>query len=125
MQKSDGFVRETLTSQEARIYRYHRNTQKRMEHMATEEPSLETLIATFLTDLAHANHSPQTCRAYATDLAQFCAFHLGSVNTITADMLQNFFSIHSHLRPTTRARKQAAMATSHHHRCDELQYPAS
>jgi len=78
--------------------------------MTTEEQSLEILVATFLADLAHANHSPQTRRAYSTDLAQFCAFHQGPVQSITAEVLRNFFGMHSHLRPATRARKQAAVA---------------
>src|SRR2546423_8957950 len=81
-----------------------------MEQMATEEQSLEVLVATFLTDLAHANHSPQTCRAYTTDLAQLCAFHQGPVQTITAEVLRAFFGKHAYLRPATRARKQAAVA---------------
>ncbi|MDQ2904422.1 MAG: tyrosine-type recombinase/integrase [Ktedonobacteraceae bacterium] len=78
--------------------------------MATEEQSLEIQVSTFLADLAHANHSPQTCRAYASDLAQLCTFHQGPVNTITAGVLQTFFGRHAHLRPATRARKQAAVA---------------
>ena len=81
-----------------------------MEHMATEEQLLEPLVVLFLADLAHANHSPQTCRAYATDLAQFCAFHQGPVQMITAEVLRTFFGRHAHLRPATRARKQAAIA---------------
>ncbi|HEY6407019.1 MAG TPA: tyrosine-type recombinase/integrase [Ktedonobacteraceae bacterium] len=81
-----------------------------MKHTSTEEQSLESLVATFLADLAHANHSPHTCRAYATDLTQLCAFHQGPIQTITADVLRTFFEMHSHLRPATRARKQAAVA---------------
>src|SRR5712692_2026108 len=108
--KSDDLERENLAFQETRLYRYHRNTQKWMERMATGEQSLEILVPTFLADLAHANHSPQTCRAYATDLAQLCAFHQEPVQTITAEVLRNFFAMHVHLRPATRARKQAAVA---------------
>src|SRR5450759_2033870 len=78
--------------------------------MATEEQSLESLVALFLADLAHANHSPQTLRAYASDLAQLCTFHQGQVQEITAEMLRTFFGMHTHLRPATRARKQAAVA---------------
>jgi integrase/recombinase XerD len=78
--------------------------------MATEQQSLESLITTFLADLARANHSPQTRRAYASDLAQLCAFHPGSVQEITAEVLRTFFGRHAHLRPATRARKQAAVA---------------
>src|SRR5438270_4013240 len=81
-----------------------------MESMATEEQSLEIQVSTFLTDLAHANHSPQTRRAYASDLAQLCAFHQGTMQTITAEVLRKFFEMHVHLRPATRARKQAAVA---------------
>src|SRR5207253_3149074 len=92
------------------IYRYHRNKYKQMEHTSTEEQSLESLVAIFLVDLAHANHSPQTCRTYATDLAQLCAFHQGRVQTITAEVLRIFFGRHAHLRSATRARKQAAVA---------------
>ncbi len=81
-----------------------------MEHTATKEQSSQSLVAIFLADLAHANHSPHTCRAYATDLAQLCAFHQGPIQTITADVLRAFFERHAHLRPATRARKQAAVA---------------
>ena len=81
-----------------------------MESMATEEHSLEIQVATFLADLAHSNHSPQTRRAYASDLAQLCAFHQGPIQTITAGVLRKFFEMHTHLRPATRARKQAAVA---------------
>jgi integrase/recombinase XerD len=81
-----------------------------MEHMAAEEQSLKSLAVLFLTDLAHSNHSPQTRRAYATDLAQLCAFHQGPVQTITAEVLRSFFGGHAHLQPATRARKQAAVA---------------
>ena len=76
----------------------------------TEEQSLKSLVATFLPDLAHENHSPQTCRVYANDLTQLCAFHQGPIQAITADVLRTFFERHAHLRPATRARKQAAVA---------------
>jgi hypothetical protein len=62
-------------------YCYHRNKQKQMD-----EQSLESLVALFLADLAHANHSPQKRRAYATDLAQLSAFYQGTVQTITAEV---------------------------------------
>src|SRR5258708_21261425 len=78
--------------------------------MVTEEQSLESLVTTFLADLARANHSPQTRRAYTSDLAQLCTFHQGSVQEITAEVLRTFFGRHAHLRPATRARKQAAIA---------------
>src|SRR5205807_975673 len=81
-----------------------------MGHTSNEEQSLESLVTIFLADLAHANHAPQTCRAYVADLTQLCAFHQGPIQTITADVLRAFFEIHAHLRPATRARKQAAVA---------------
>src|SRR5260370_27849870 len=81
-----------------------------MESMATEEHSLEIQVSTFLADLVYANHSPQTRRAYASDLAQLCAFHQGPMQTITVEVLRKFFQMHAHLRPATRARKQAAVA---------------
>jgi integrase/recombinase XerD len=81
-----------------------------MEHTSTEAQSLQSLVTAFLADLAHANHSLHTCRAYVTDLAQLCNFHQGPIQTITVDVLRTFFEMHSHLRPTIRARKQAAVA---------------
>src|SRR5438477_8377785 len=81
-----------------------------MEHTSTEEQSLESLVAIFLADLAHANHSPQTLRAYATDLAQLCTSYRGPMQEINAEALRTFFGRHAHLRPATRARKQAAVA---------------
>jgi hypothetical protein len=72
--KTDDLENENSASQELRKYYYHRNKQKRMN-----EQSLVSLAALILADLAHANHSPQTRRAYATDLAQLCAFFQGAV----------------------------------------------
>ena len=79
------------------------------ESVMREQP-LDKLVAIFLTDMAHANRSLHTRRAYATDLAQLCRYHQGTVQTITAEVLRNFFEIHLHLSPATRARKQAAVA---------------
>ena len=79
--------------------------------MAIEEQSLNLQIELFLVDLARTNHSPQTQHAYATDLAQLCTFHQGSVQMITAEVLRTFFGKHMHLRPATKARKQAAVAS--------------
>ena len=86
--KTAGFEREKSALRETPFYRYHRNKGKRMESMATAEQSLEIQVSTFLADLAHANHSAQTRRAYASDLAQLCAFHQGPVRTITAEVLR-------------------------------------
>src|SRR5205085_5932758 len=43
--------------------------------------SLSPLVTDFLAELAHANRSRHTCRAYATDLAQFAAFYAGPRNS--------------------------------------------
>jgi site-specific recombinase XerD len=107
--KTDDLERENLAFQKSNLYHYHRNKQKRMGY-TTEEQSLKSLVATFLPDLAHENPSPQTCRVYANDLTQLCAFHQGPIQAITADVLRTFFERHAHLRPATRARKQAAVA---------------
>src|SRR5258708_19544545 len=81
-----------------------------MEHTMMKEQPLHELVTAFLTDLAHANRSPRTRYAYATDLAQLCAFYQGPMQAITAEVLRTFFSTHLHLSPATRARKQAAVA---------------
>jgi hypothetical protein len=77
-----------------------------MESIATKEQSLESLVTVFLADQAHANHSPQTLRAYTTDLARLCTFYQRPIQTTTAEVLRTFY-----LRPATRARKQAAHFT--------------
>src|SRR5437762_1729738 len=81
-----------------------------MGESTMREQSLDKLVATFLIDMAHANRSLHTHRAYAADLAQLCAYHQGAMQTITAEVLRNFFEMHLHLSPATRARKQAAVA---------------
>ena len=81
-----------------------------MEQTRMKEQPLEQLVATFLSDLTHANRSHHTRHAYATDLAQLCAFYYGPVQAMTAEVLRNFFSTHLHLSPATRARKQVAVA---------------
>jgi integrase/recombinase XerD len=105
----DELEREESAFRETLVYHYHRKKHKQMER-TTEEQSLQSLVTLFLADLAHTNHSPHTCRAYATDLAQLCEFHQGPIQTITADVLRTFFERHVHLRPATRARKQTAVA---------------
>jgi integrase/recombinase XerD len=81
-----------------------------MGESAMREQSLDKLIIAFLTDMAHANRSLHTRRAYATDLAQLCAYHQGTMQTVTAEVLRAFFEAHLHLSPATRARKQTAVA---------------
>ncbi len=68
MSKRDNLEREESAFRETLVYHYHRKKQKQMEQ-TTEEQSLQSLVTLFLADLAHANQSPHTCRAYATDKA--------------------------------------------------------
>ena len=72
---------------------------------------LSSLMTDFLAELAHANRSRHTCRAYATDLAQFSAFYRGPVGGITAEVIRGFEATLERLRPASRARKQAALAS--------------
>lgn len=65
----------------------------------------------FLADLAQASRSAHTCRAYATDLKQFAAWHGDSLQAITPAVLRAYFGELVHLRPATRARKQATLAS--------------
>ena len=57
-----------------------------MEQTMLKEQLLDELVAAFLTDLAHANRSQHTRHAYATDLAQLCAFYHGPVNAMIAEV---------------------------------------
>ncbi len=58
-------------------------------------------VADFLTDLAHANRSAATIRAYRTDLASFPAYHRGPPESITPDVLRGYFATLAHLAPAT------------------------
>lgn len=73
--------------------------------------SLSPLVTDFLAELAHANRSRHTCRAYATDLAQFSAFYRGPVGGITAEVIRGFGATLERLASASRARKQAALAS--------------
>lgn len=75
----------------------------------SESPPLTDLITTFLTDLANADRSVHTQRAYATELRRLAAFHTGPITTMTPPVLRTFFAQHSHLKPASRARMQAAL----------------
>jgi integrase/recombinase XerD len=73
--------------------------------------SLFPLVTDFLAELAQANRSRHTCRAYATDLAQFTAYYRGPVGGITAEVIRGFGATLERLGPASRARKQAALAS--------------
>src|SRR5512135_553034 len=95
------------------IHRYHRNHGERSMAVPGQNGSdpLSSLMADFLAELVHANRSRHTCRAYATDLAQFAAFYRGSVGGITAEVIRSFGATLEQLCPASRARKQAALAS--------------
>jgi integrase/recombinase XerD len=77
----------------------------------SQERTLEALVADFLTDLAHANRSVHTRRAYASDLADLLRFHAGSASSITTEILRSFFATIAHLAAASRARKEASIAS--------------
>ncbi len=77
--------------------------------MIEPENTLEIWIEQFLTDLRNANRSPHTCRAYATDLGRLAAFYHGPAEAISVNTLREFLQSFAHLKPASRARKQAAL----------------
>jgi integrase/recombinase XerD len=95
------------------IHRYHRNQGEAVMGKSDPKPfrPVSALAADFVAELAHANRSRHTCRAYAADLAQFSAFYQGPVAGITADVIRGFEATFAQLRPDSRARKQAALAS--------------
>jgi len=68
-------------------------------------------IGDFLTDLANANHSGQTVRAYRGDLVQFAAHHGGEVGELSAAPVRAYLSEIAGLAASTRKRKRAAVAS--------------
>ncbi len=72
---------------------------------------LSSLIERFLIDLENANRSIHTLRAYAADLAQFSAFCTNDLTALDTDVLRTFFASFTHLSLTSRARKQASLAS--------------
>lgn len=82
-----------------------------MRRRASRQPTLGELVVEFLAELEHANCSPHTLRGYASDLAQFGAFHSGGIADVTPEVLRAFGTACAHLAPATRARKQAALSS--------------
>src|SRR5919202_3962239 len=83
----------------------------RPEETYAVERSLTRALEAFLADLVQSNRAARTCHVYAADLHEFAAFYRGSLQGITPDTLRVFFATWSHLKPATRARKQAALAS--------------
>ncbi len=75
---------------------------------------LQAAIDQFLADLQQADKSQHTVRAYRADLLALTAIAPQALTQLNADHLRAFFTRQSHLKPTTRARKQAAVASFLH-----------
>lgn len=65
----------------------------------------------FLQDLKSANKSPQTIRAYRSDLKAFITHCPDNFADIETQHLRDFFIQHEYLKPATRARKQTSVAS--------------
>jgi integrase/recombinase XerD len=76
-----------------------------------DEPTVEALVADYLTDLANAGRPATTRRAYASDLAAFTRYYAGPTSGVTAAVLRGFFATLDGLAPATRARKQASLSS--------------
>src|SRR6266513_1885767 len=68
-------------------------------------------VGDFLADLANANASAHTLRAYRGDLLQFCAHHDGETSELTAVPVRAYLAEIAELAPSTRKRKRAAVAS--------------
>ena len=68
-------------------------------------------IDDFLTDLANANKSGHTVRAYRGDLIAFAAYHDGEIGELTAVPIRAFLADIAASSPATRKRKRAAVAS--------------
>jgi len=70
-----------------------------------------TTVEDFLTDLTRAGRSPNTVRAYRSDLADFDRFFPGPIDQITAGVLRAYLGSLADKAPATRARREAALAS--------------
>jgi len=73
--------------------------------------TLQTAIDDFLHDLQSANKSPQTIRAYRSDLRALAQQCPGDLAQLDSAQLRHFFDRYQDRRPATRARKQSAIAS--------------
>ena len=65
---------------------------KRADLSTEPIPTLSHLVEQFLIDLANANRSAHTLRAYTADLAQFTAFCPDLTTALNAETLRTFFA---------------------------------
>lgn len=73
--------------------------------------SLDGAIEGFLADLEQAGRSPHTRRAYASDLAQLASSAPAELSALTPEVLRGFFAAQSELATSTKARRQACVAS--------------
>lgn len=78
--------------------------------LGVEHP-LARHLGAFLTDLANANASPQTIRAYRGDLTAFAVHHDGEIGELSAASVRAYLAEVAGLAPATRRRKRAAVAS--------------
>lgn len=73
--------------------------------------TIADLLPDFLIDLHQSHRADQTRRAYASDLRALAEFYPDDLHRLSAAILRQFFAQHMPLKPATRARKQAAVAS--------------
>jgi site-specific recombinase XerD len=71
---------------------------------------IDQAVQEFLAELAHADRSRHTMRAYASDLAPLAGL-ADALEQITPADLRQLAAEQSHLSPATRARRQAALSS--------------
>jgi len=71
----------------------------------------QTAIENFLRDLENTNKSPQTIRAYRSDLKAFALHCPDDLTQLQVSHLRSFFSQNQTLKPATQARKQTSVAS--------------
>jgi site-specific recombinase XerD len=82
-----------------------------LSQVRADPASLETASSAFLVNLEQAGRSPHTRRAYASDLAQLVAATTVTLPELTPEVLRNFFASQDQLAVSTRARRQASVAS--------------
>lgn len=82
-----------------------------LSQVRTEPATLAAAITAFLADLEQAGRSPHTRRAYASDLAQLLAVVPPTLADLTPVALRTFFATQAELATSTRARRQASVAS--------------
>ncbi len=82
-----------------------------LSQVRTGPATLASAITAFLADLEQAGRGPHTRRAYASDLAQLAAIVPPTLADLTPAALRTFFATQAGLATSTRARRQASVAS--------------